>query len=60
MIMKDFVYYAPTEIVFGKDAELKAAAMIQKYGGSRIFVIYGGQSAVRTGLAVCFRLCCWY
>ena len=48
--MKDFVYYAPTEIVFGKDAELKAAAMIQKYGGSRIFVIYGGQSAVRTGL----------
>ena len=48
--MKGFVYYAPTEIVFGKDAELKAAAMIQKYGGSRIFVIYGGQSAVRTGL----------
>ena len=48
--MKDFVYYAPTEIVFGKDAELKAAAMIQKYGGTRVFVIYGGQSAVRTGL----------
>ncbi len=48
--MKDFVYYAPTEIVFGKDAELKAASMIQKYGGSRVFVIYGGQSAVRSGL----------
>ena len=48
--MKDFVYYAPTEIVFGKEAELKAASMIKKYGGSRVFVIYGGQSAVRSGL----------
>ena len=48
--MEKFVYYAPTEIVFGKDTELKSAEMVKKYGGSRVFVIYGGKSAVRSGL----------
>ena len=48
--MEKFVYYAPTEIVFGKGTELRAAEMVKKYGGSRVFVIYGGQSAVRSGL----------
>ena len=48
--MEKFVYYAPTEIVFGKGAELKTADLVKKYGGSRVFVIYGGGSAVRSGL----------
>ena len=37
-LMEKFVYYAPTEIVFGKDTELRAAEMVKKYGGSRVFV----------------------
>ena len=48
--MQKFVYYAPTEIVFGKDAELKTAEQVKKHGGSRVLVIYGGKSAVKSGL----------
>jgi alcohol dehydrogenase YqhD (iron-dependent ADH family) len=48
--MQKFVYYAPTEIVFGKDAELKTAELVKKHGGSRVLVIYGGKSAVKSGL----------
>ena len=48
--MKDFVYYAPTRIIFGKDAEMKAAEMVKSCGGTRVAMIYGGQSAVKIGL----------
>ena len=48
--MQKFVYYAPTEIVFGRGTEREAGALVKKHGGSRVFVIYGGGSAVRSGL----------
>ena len=48
--MQKFVYYAPTEIVFGRGTELRAGELVKKHGGSRVFVIYGGGSAVRSGL----------
>ncbi len=48
--MEKFVYYAPTEIVFGREAELQTAARVKKYGGHKVFVVYGGQSAVKSGL----------
>ena len=48
--MEKFVYHAPTEIVFGKEAELRTAELVKKYGGSRVFVIYGGKSAIKSGL----------
>ncbi len=48
--MKKFVYYAPTEIVFGKDTENRTAELVKKYGGTRIFIVYGGKSAERSGL----------
>ena len=48
--MKDFLYYAPTEVVFGKDSEEKVAEMVKKYGGQRVLVHYGGQSAKKSGL----------
>ncbi len=48
--MKDFVYYAPTEVVFGKQSEECVATMIEKYGGHKVLVHYGGQSAVKSGL----------
>ena len=34
--MQDFKYYAPTEVVFGKDAEEHLVEMINKYGGKII------------------------
>lgn len=48
--MKDFIYYAPTEVVFGKHSEEDVARLIKKYGGTKVLVHYGGQSAVRSGL----------
>ena len=48
--MKDFNYYAPTEVVFGKESEEQVAALVKKYGGTKVLVHYGGKSAVRSGL----------
>lgn len=56
--MKDFTYYAPTEVVFGKEAEEQIANMVCKYGGKHILVHYGGGSVERSGLLdkVCGQL----
>ena len=48
--MKDFNYYAPTEVVFGEQSEEQVALLVKKYGGTKVLVHYGGQSAVRSGL----------
>lgn len=48
--MIDFKYYTPTEVVFGKQSEEKVAQLIKRYGGSKVLVHYGGQSAKRSGL----------
>ncbi len=48
--MKDFTYYAPTEVVFGEQSEEQVARLVRKYGGTKVLVHYGGQSAVRSGL----------
>ena len=48
--MQSFTYHVPTEIVFGKEAQLQTAAEIKKYGGSRVLLVSGGHSAERSGL----------
>ena len=48
--MKDVNYYAPTEVVFGKQSEELVAALVKKYGGTKVLVHYGGKSAERSGL----------
>lgn len=48
--MKDFNYYAPTEIVFGRDSESALAELVSRYGGTKVLVHYGGKSAIRSGL----------
>lgn len=48
--MRDFNYYAPTEVVFGKESEEQVAALVKKYGGTKVLVHYGGKSAERSGL----------
>jgi len=48
--MQSFVFHAPTEIIFGKGEEEKAGELIKKYGGTRVFVVYGGGSVVKSGL----------
>ncbi len=46
----NFTYYAPTEVVFGDDAERHTAEMLRKYGATKILLHYGGHSAQRSGL----------
>ena len=48
--MKDFNFYAPTRVVFGRESEEKLPQLIQQYGGGRVLVHYGGGSAWRSGL----------
>ena len=48
--MKDFIYHAPTEVVFGKESEEQVARLVKKYGGHKVLVHYGGSSAKRSGL----------
>lgn len=48
--MQNFNYYAPTQVVFGKDSERQIADLIKKYGGTKVLLHYGGQSAIKSGL----------
>ena len=48
--MKDFIYYAPTQVVFGALSEDKTGKLVKQYGGTKVLVHYGGQSAERSGL----------
>lgn len=48
--MRDFNFYAPTQVVFGKNSESQVAELVKKYGGTKVLVHFGGQSAIRSGL----------
>ena len=48
--MQKFVQYMPTKIVFGKDAEKEAGKLAKEFGFSRVLLVYGGGSVVRSGL----------
>ncbi|MBR3628943.1 MAG: iron-containing alcohol dehydrogenase [Oscillospiraceae bacterium] len=48
--MLDFQFYSPTEFVFGKDTESRAGYYVRKYGGSKVLLHYGGNSAKKSGL----------
>lgn len=48
--MFDFEYYAPTRVVFGRDAEARVGGLIRELGVSRVLIHYGGGSAVKSGL----------
>ena len=43
--MKDFSFYAPTQVVFGAKAEEKIPQLIKQYGGTKVLIHYGGKSA---------------
>ena len=48
--MNPFQFYLKTEVVFGVNTHTQAAALAKKHGGSRVLVVYGGGSCVRSGL----------
>ncbi len=50
IIMKDFKFYAPTQVVFGRESEKQVAQLVKKYGGTKVLLHYGGKSAENSGL----------
>ena len=48
--MLDFEQYMPTRVIFGKGVENKTGKTIAGLGGSRVLIVYGGGSVLRSGL----------
>ena len=48
--MNNFVFYSPTEFVFGKATEMQVGALARKHGARKVMIVYGGGSVVRSGL----------
>ncbi len=48
--MNNFSFYSPTYFAFGKDKESEAGALVKRFGGSRVLLHFGGQSAKKSGL----------
>ena len=48
--MDNFNFYSPTEFVFGKGRENDCGTYVKKYGGTKVLIHYGGQSAQKSGL----------
>lgn len=48
--MNNFNFYTPTEFVFGKNTEIQTGTLIKAHRGSKVLIVYGGGSVVRSGL----------
>ncbi len=48
--MDNFLFYSPTEFRFGRGAENEAGECAARYGAKRVIIVYGGGSAVRSGV----------
>ncbi len=48
--MNNFTFYAPTYFAFGKGEEENVGKLVERFGGSKVLIHYGGGSVVRSGL----------
>ena len=48
--MNNFTFYSPTKFVFGRDAESRTGELAKHFGATRVLIVYGGGSIVRSGL----------
>lgn len=48
--MENFNFHAPTQVVFGKNAEAQVGQLCKKYAATKILVHFGGNSAKKSGL----------
>ena len=49
-MIKDFNFFAPTRVVFGRESENRIGELVAANGGHRVLLHYGGGSAERSGL----------
>ena len=48
--MKNFTYYAPTRVMFGKGTEEELGKIVSEYGFHKVLIHFGGGSVKRSGL----------
>lgn len=48
--MKNFTYYAPTRVMFGKETEEELGKIVSGYGFHKVLIHFGGGSVKRSGL----------
>ena len=48
--MRNFEFYAPTKIIFGKGTESQVAEQIIAFNGKKVLIHYGSESVKKTGL----------
>ena len=48
--MDNFTFYSPTYFVFGHDEEKNAGHYVKRFGGNKVLVHFGGNSARSSGL----------
>ena len=48
--MNNFTYYSPTKYIFGRGVESQTGQMTRWMGASKVLIVYGGGSVVRSGL----------
>ncbi|MBP3485212.1 MAG: iron-containing alcohol dehydrogenase, partial [Oscillospiraceae bacterium] len=47
--MNNFTFYAPTLFAFGKGEERNTGALVRRFGGTKVLLVYGGGSVKRNG-----------
>jgi len=48
--MRNFTFWSPTKFVFGQDKENETGRLVSEFGGHNVLIVYGGGSALRSGL----------
>ena len=48
--MNSFQFWSPTKVVFGADTAKQTGAEVKAFGGTRVLVLYGTGSAVKSGV----------
>ena len=48
--MNNFTFYAPTYFCFGKDSENSTGEMVERFGGKKVLIHYGGGSIKSNGV----------
>lgn len=48
--MNNFEFYSPTKVIFGKDVENNVGKEIKAWGGTKVMLHFGGNSARNSGL----------
>ncbi|MDE6536501.1 MAG: iron-containing alcohol dehydrogenase [Muribaculaceae bacterium] len=48
--MENFVYYSPTEFIFGKGTQKETGKALKRYGAKKVMIVYGSDRIEREGL----------